>query len=410
MGANFPFHQQEPKALGFSSERLSRITPWLESYIDEGKLPFAQVVVLRRGQIAYSKLYGLRDIEKKSQAIGDGIYRIYSMSKLVTTVAAMSLFEEGSLMLDDQLSWYLPEFANCQVYKSGEFGAMTLVPQESPITIRQLMTHTSGLTYGAFDPSPVGRAMRGAKVDFGNLEEKLDVMVKRLDGIPLCFQPGTEWRYGVSTDVLGRVIEIVAGQSLEAVFQERIFGPLKMKSTFFALPEHQIEKFCSLYTRTNSDPLKKLEDGQNSRFCRPVNMHSGGGGLLSSTADYLKFIEMIRLGGVYESERVLGRKTVDLMLMNHLPGDMASMGQVTFSEMPMAGIGFGLGGAVLLDPVKAQILSSEGEFTWGGMASTAFWIDRSEELSVIFMTQLIPSSSYPVRRELRILVYQSLID
>lgn len=410
MPINLPFLSEQPEKLGFSSDRLSRINPWLEAYVTESKLPFAEVVVARKGRVAYSKMYGLRSIENGNAVLQNGIYRIYSMTKLITTVAALSLFEEGAFMLDDPIHLYLPEFENSKVYMSGTYESMKCVKAVTPITIRQLMNHTSGLTYGTFDPSPVGRAMRAAKIDFGNLEESLEVMVQRLGEIALCFQPGTQWRYGVSTDVLGRIIEVVTGKSLEQVFRERIFEPLGMGNTFFSVPRKLIENFCSLYTKTTNECLKKLEHAEESRFLSPVIMHSGGGGLISSTADYFKFIEMIRCGGEYEGERILGRKTVDLMTMNHLPGDMASMGQATFSEMPTTGIGFGLGGAVLLDPVKAQILGSKGEFSWGGMASTAFWIDRNEEISVIFMTQLIPSSSYNIRRELRVLVYQALVN
>ena len=192
--------------------------------------------------------------------------------------------------------------------------------------------------------------------------------------------------------------------------RERIFDPLKMTDTSFSVPDDKVSKFCALYTRTTENPLKKLEDAESSRFRKPVVMNSGGGGLVSSMNDYVRFVEMIRRLGELDGERILGRKTVNFMMRNHLPGDMASMGQKTFSEMPMTGVGFGLGGAVLLDPVKSEIIGSEGEFTWGGVASTAFWIDPMEDISVVFMTQLIPSSSYPIRRELRVLVYQALTD
>lgn len=408
-----PFDDQtpsvKPEDVGFASDRLARLGPWLRGYVDSGKLPFAGVTVLRKGRIAYSDLYGLRDIEAGQQAIDDGLYRIYSMTKLITTVAAMNLFEEGRLMLDAPIKEFLPELADQKVYVSGPFEDMELAEPDSPVTVRQLMNHTSGFTYGLFDPGPVGRAMRRNKADFGSDEALADV-VKRLADVPLCFQPGTRWNYGVSTDVLGRVVEVVAGKSLEAVMRERIFEPLGMADTFFGVPEDKRDLFCALYTKTEDNPLKLVETAADSRFNAPVAMNSGGGGLVSTTADYVRFVEMVRRGGTYGDARVLGRKTVELMGLNHLPGDMASMGQATFSEMPMTGIGFGLGGAVLLDPAKAQILGSPGEFTWGGMASTAFWIDRAEEISVVFMTQLVPSSSYPIRRELRVLVYQALVD
>ena len=410
MAAEFLSEEFKHGPAGFCPARLTRISPWLKRYVDEKKLPFAHVAVLRKGQLAYSNCYGVRDIEEGSPILEDGIYRIYSMTKLVTTVAALVLYEKGAFQLDDPVDKFVNEFRDARVFISGRKDSINSVEAETPMTIRQLMNHTSGLTYGAFDPGPVGQLMRSGKIDFGNLQANLGDTVRRLASIPLCFQPGSQWRYGVSTDVLGYVIEVVTGKTLLQVFDELIFKPLNMNDTFFEVPINKVKKFCSLYTRTKSESLKLLECWRSSRFCKPVNMYSGGGGLISSMRDYLVFLEMIRCGGRYNDAQILGRKTVELMLRNHLSGDMASMGQPTFSEMPMEGIGFGLGGAILLDPVKAQILGSEGEFTWGGMASTAFWIDPKEELSVVFMTQLIPSSCYPIRRELRVLVYQALVD
>ena len=410
MAAEFLSEEFKRGSAGFCPARLKRISPWLKRYVDEKKLPFAHVAVLRKGQLAYSDFYGARDIEAGSPVVEDGIYRIYSMTKLVTTVAALALYEKGAFQLDDPVDKFVDEFKDARVFVSGRKDSINSVEAETPMTIRQLMNHTSGLTYGAFDPGPVGQLMRSGKIDFGNLEANLGDTVRRLASIPLCFQPGSQWRYGVSTDVLGYVVEVVTGKPLLQVFDELIFKPLNMNDTFFQVPINKVKKFCSLYTRTTSESLKLLECAESSRFCKPVNMYSGGGGLISSMRDYLVFLEMIRCGGRYDDVQILGRKTVELMLRNHLPGDMASMGQPTFSEMPMEGIGFGLGGAILLDPAKAQILGSEGEFTWGGMASTAFWIDPKEELSVVFMTQLIPSSCYPIRRELRVLVYQALVD
>ena len=410
MAAEFLSEEFKHGSVGFCPARLTRISPWLKRYVDEKKLPFAHVAVLRKGQLAYNNFYGVRDIEEGSPVVEDGIYRIYSMTKLVTTVAALVLYEKGAFQLDDPVDKFVNEFRDARVFISGRKDSINSVEAETPMTIRQLMNHTSGLTYGAFDPGPVGQLMRSGKIDFGNLQANLGDTVRRLASIPLCFQPGSQWRYGVSTDVLGYVIEVVTGKTLLQVFDELIFKPLNMNDTFFEVPINKVKKFCSLYTRTKSESLKLLECSRSSRFCKPVNMYSGGGGLISSMRDYLVFLEMIRCGGRYKDAQILGRKTVELMLRNHLSGDMASMGQPTFSEMPMEGIGFGLGGAILLDPVKAQILGSEGEFTWGGMASTAFWIDPKEELSVVFMTQLIPSSCYPIRRELRVLIYQALVD
>ena len=366
MAAEFLSEEFKHGSAGFCPARLTRISPWLKRYVDEKKLPFAHVAVLRKGQLAYSNFYGVRDIEEGSPVVEDGIYRIYSMTKLVTTVAALALYEKGAFQLDDPVDKFVDEFKDARVFISGRKDSINSVEAETPMTIRQLMNHTSGLTYGAFDPGPVGQLMRSGKIDFGNLQANLGDTVRRLASIPLCFQPGSQWRYGVSTDVLGYVIEVVTGKTLLQVFDELIFKPLNMNDTFFEVPINKVKKFCSLYTRTKSESLKLLECAGSSRFCKPVNMYSGGGGLISSMRDYLVFLEMIRCGGRYDDAQILGRKTVELMLRNHLSGDMASMGQPTFSEMPMEGIGFGLGGAILLDPAKAQILGSEGEFTWGG--------------------------------------------
>ncbi len=366
MAAEFLSEEFKHGSVGFCPARLTRISPWLKRYVDEKKLPFAHVAVLRKGQLAYNNFYGVRDIEEGSPVVEDGIYRIYSMTKLVTTVAALVLYEKGAFQLDDPVDKFVNEFRDARVFISGRKDSINSVEAETPMTIRQLMNHTSGLTYGAFDPGPVGQLMRSGKIDFGNLQANLGDTVRRLASIPLCFQPGSQWRYGVSTDVLGYVIEVVTGKTLLQVFDELIFKPLNMNDTFFEVPINKVKKFCSLYTRTKSESLKLLECSRSSRFCKPVNMYSGGGGLISSMRDYLVFLEMIRCGGRYNDAQILGRKTVELMLRNHLSGDMASMGQPTFSEMPMEGIGFGLGGAILLDPVKAQILGSEGEFTWGG--------------------------------------------
>jgi CubicO group peptidase (beta-lactamase class C family) len=251
--------------------------------------------------------------------------------------------------------------------------------------------------------------MRKAGVDYAVKDAKLKDVTARLASVPLAFQPGTRWQYGISTDVLGRVVEKVAGKRLDKVIAERITGPLEMKDTAFNVSRAKLGRFGPCYTKTATE-LKKRTDGvKDSSFAGAVTMHSGGGGMVSTARDYLRFTEMLRRGGAYGDVRVLGRKTVDLMFLNHLPGDIAAMGTPTFSEMPMVGIGFGLGGSVLLDPARAQILGSPGEWAWGGVASTGFWIDRAEELSVVFVTQLMPSSSYPIRRELRTLVYQALV-
>ena len=293
MAAEFLSEEFKHGSVGFCPTRLTRISPWLKRYVDEKKLPFAHVAVLRKGQLAYNNFYGVRDIEEGSPVVEDGIYRIYSMTKLVTTVAALVLYEKGAFQLDDPVDKFVDEFRDARVFISGRKDSINSVEAETPMTIRQLMNHTSGLTYGAFDPGPVGQLMRSGKIDFGNLQANLGDTVRRLASIPLCFQPGSQWRYGVSTDVLGYVIEVVTGKTLLQVFDELIFKPLNMNDTFFEVPINKVKKFCSLYTRTKSESLKLLECSRSSRFCKPVNMYSGGGGLISSMRDYLVFLEMI---------------------------------------------------------------------------------------------------------------------
>lgn len=399
------------RSLGFDPDRLGRISTWLRRYVDAGKLPYVTVLIARDGEIAFLDAYGSADPVKQAPTPPvDHIARYYSMTKPITTVAAMSLLEEGLLQLDDPVAKFIPEFVETQVYVSGPAGDMTTEPQQSPVTVRQLMTHTSGLTYGRFDAGPVGEVYREAGVDFGKSKETLADMARKAASMPLCFQPGTKWTYSIATDVLGRVVEVVAGQPLDRVLRDRILTPLGMVDTAFGIPPEKAERAAACYEKTPSQLMKRVDDAADARFFGMPTMHSGGGGLVSTIPDYLRFVEMLRRGGEFGGTRILGRKTVDLMMMNHLPDDIASMGMATFSEMPMVGIGFGLGGSILLDPARAQILGSVGEFAWGGVASTGFWIDRAEGIVALMATQLVPSSSWPIRRELRNLVYQALVD
>lgn len=409
--AAFADRTAEPLALGFAPERLARISAWMRRYVDDGKLPYLTTLVARDGEIAFLDACGSGDPANAAPTPPvDHIARFYSMTKPVTTVAAMTLLEEGLLQLDDPVARYIPEFGDTQVYVSGPYGDMATEPQQSPMTLRHLMTHTAGLTYGLFDPGPVGEAYRKTPVNFGAPTGTLAEMAVAAASVPLCFQPGSKWTYSVATDVLGRVVEVVAGKPLDQVFRERILEPLGMVDTAFGVPTDKAGRMVACYEKTASTLMKRIDGGGDSRFAGTPSMFSGGGGLVSTIPDYLRFLEMLRRGGALGGVRILGRKTVELMMSNHLPGDIASMGVATFSEMPMVGLGFGLGGSILLDPAKAQILGSAGEFAWGGLASTGFWVDRAEGISAIVVTQLVPSSSWPIRRELRNLVYQALVD
>lgn len=401
------FRTAKPSALGFSGKRLERIGDWMRRYVDDGKLPFVETLIARRGEIVFHETVGHRDVENGLKAEPNGIHRIYSMTKPIVSTAIMQLLEDGKLQLDDPLAWHIPELANLKVLE--EDGESTHVAKTQP-TLHHLLTHTSGLTYGIFDPGPVGKALRKAKIDFSEKHGRLDETVAKLADIPLVFEPGTRWNYGVSTDVLGRVVETASGMSLPEFLHDRIFEPLGMEDTFFAVPSDKLDRFSACYAKTEDNGIRRIDEIEDSRYANSVTMFSGGGGLCSTAKDYMRFMEMIRTHGGKGNDPVLGRKSVELMLMNHLPGDMASMGQSVFSEMPMNGIGFGLGGSVVLNPAKAQVLGTAGEWAWGGVASTGFWIDPAEELSVVHMTQLMPSSSYPLRRELRTLVYQAMTN
>jgi CubicO group peptidase (beta-lactamase class C family) len=332
------------------------------------------------------------------------------MTKPITAVAVMILYEHGLFQLDDPISAFIPAFKDMTIYRSGPAENPITEPATRPITIQNLMTHTSGLTYGIGNEGVIPELYVKNQTEFYPQDGPLELAVNRLAGIPLEFNPGSQWEYSVSFDVLGRLVEVVSGKSLDVFFREKIFEPLGMIDTDFYVPKTKWDRFVSLYGNTPESTLSLLESPENSPLTGKVETFSGGGGLVSTLADYFCFTEMLRRKGELNNQQLLGRKTVDLMTCNHLPGDLADMGQPTFCETTYEGIGFGLGMSVLLNPAKAKIVGSPGEYAWGGYASTAFWIDPVEDLTVIFLTQLIPSSTYPIRRELRVLTYQALID
>ena len=399
-----------PEDVGLSAPHLGRITRWMRHWVDSGRLPGLLVAVVRDDRLAWFETHGYRDVENGRAVEPDTIYRIYSMTKPITTVAALMLYEEGRFQLDDPVADFIPAFADTRVFASGDAETFTTVPLERPITVHDLMIHTSGLTYGFQHEHAVDALYRKRRIEFNANVGPLADLAEAAAAQPLVFQPGTRWNYSVSTDVLGRLVEIWSGVPLDAFFADRIFGPLGMRDTGFQVPEGQGHRLASNYVRrTDGDGLALADPGGDSRFLEPAATLSGGGGLVSTAADYLRFMRMLRGRGVLEGARLLGRKSVELMTMNHLPGDLVDMGRPRFAEMPFAGVGFGLGVSVLLDPAKARILGSPGEYAWGGMASTTFWIDPAEDLMVLLLTQLMPSSAYPIRRELRVLTYQALL-
>jgi CubicO group peptidase (beta-lactamase class C family) len=400
----------QPEKLGLSPSRLERIKTWMQAYVDGCKLPGATTLVARHGQIAFCETLGYSDLESKKPLGPESILRVYSMTKPITAMAVMMLYERGLFQLDDPLGEFIPAFADMQVYRSGPVENPFTEPATRPITIQHLLTHTSGLTYGVGNDGVVPQMYTKQRTDFNPDDGPLEAVVDRLAQLPLEFQPGSRWEYSVAFDVLGRLVEILSGKSLARFFQEHIFEPLGMQDTGFFVPESQLDRLAVLYECTPQSNLSRMEDAHSSPLAAEVQTLSGGGGLVSTLADYYRFTEMLRRRGEWHGQRLLGRKTIELMTCNHLPGDLADMGQPTFCETTYEGIGFGLGMSVLLNPAKAKIVGTPGEYAWGGYASTAFWVDPEEDLTVIFLTQLIPSSAYPIRRELRVLVYQALTD
>ncbi|NKB98603.1 MAG: serine hydrolase [Pseudomonadales bacterium] len=419
-----------PESVGLSGERLERVSQWLQEQVDGGRLAGCSVLIGRRGQIVFSEAVGEADQELGKSFSEDTIVRMFSMTKAITTVAAMQLYERGAFQLDDPIAKYIPEFADTPVWKGGALE--NVEPQATPITVRHLMTHTSGLTYGFMQTNPVDAEYREQKLEFSSDTGTLAEVVKKLAAVPLICQPGSQWNYSVSSDVLGRLVEIWSGDSLALYFCENIFAPLAMHDTGFHVVEENHPRFAALYSplsganmanvaktgQNNSaqteerSGLKLQESSLESRYLSETELHSGGGGLTGSIGDYGRFCQMLLNGGELDGTRLLGCKTVEYMRLNHLPDnqDMAAMGQPVWSETSYDGIGFGLGFAVVIDPVEAHIITSPGEHHWGGAASTFFWIDPEEDLFVVFFTQLIPSSTYPIRRELRTAVYQAIVD
>ncbi|WP_424137953.1 serine hydrolase domain-containing protein [Roseomonas chloroacetimidivorans] len=402
--------QADAAELGLSRQRLARIDGWMDRYVEEGKLPGLGVTVMRRGRIAYSRRTGLADRERGTPVAEDTIFRIYSMTKPLTSVAIMMLYEEGRFQLDDPITRFLPYFANQRVLTGGSRGKLETVPAVRDITFRDLLTHTSGLTYGFMESTLVDALYRSEGVDFQTSDATLAEAVELAARQPLIAQPGTAWNYSIATDVLGHLVAVISGRPFEEFLQERVIGPLGMVDTAFHVPAEKLPRFAANYGRGPDGALKLIDDPATSRFATPRKICSGGGGLCSTASDYLRFCQMMLNKGELDGLRLLGRKTVELMTTNHLGGDMAAMGQPRFSESSYEGIGFGLGFSVMLDPARAQVLGTPGEYAWGGAASTAFWIDPAEEMAVILLTQFMPSSTYPIRRELRVLTYQAIID
>lgn len=398
---------------GFDPQRLRRLDAYLERYVDDGRLPGFHVVVSRGGKVAHQHRYGLRDMESGEPVDADTIWRIYSMTKPITSVALMMLVEEGALLLTDPVSKFIPAFGSMRVWRGGSVMKPSTEPVTEPMLVWHLLTHTAGLTYGFLYQSPVDDIYRRAGFEWGvprdmTLEQACDAWAS----LPLLFQPGSEWNYSVATDVVGRVVEVASGMTLEQFFERRIFAPLGMRDTGFFVPEANTSRLAALYQPDPATRQAKRLDSMGKAATRPPTCFSGGGGLVSSAHDYHRFMQMLANDGELNGVRLLSSRTTRLMTMNHLPddADISQFGRPIDLENAYDGFGFGLGFSVLISPARAKVHGSTGDFGWGGAASTTFWVDRSEALTVAFYTQLLPSSTWPLRPYLRTLVHQALVD
>jgi CubicO group peptidase (beta-lactamase class C family) len=413
-----------PETAGMSRAALDRIDDHLKRrYIDAGRFPGTQLVVYRRGNIVHSAVQGLADLERQVPMKDDTIFRIYSMTKPITSVAFMMLVEQGLVALDEPVHKYIPEWKNLGVFQAGTAPAFVIQPPARPMQIIDLLRHTSGLTYGFQQRSNVDAAYRDKRIGTIEPAGTLDSMIAALADIPLEFSPGEAWNYSVSTDVIGYLIGKISGIPFDQFLKERIFNPLGMADTDFFVPADKAHRLAACYNATAGGmiafhspnakgSLTLQDDPATSSFLSPPAFISGGGGLCSTTSDYLTFCRALLNGGELGGVRLIGPKTLALMTANHLPGnrDLPDMSRSMFAEAAYSGIGFGLGFAVTMNPSKTLIAGSPGEYAWGGAATTSFWIDPAEELIAIFMTQVMPSTAYPVRRELRTMVYAAITD
>ena len=392
---------------GFSEARLARIPRFLQEQVDAGRLPGAQLLIWRRGQIAHASMVGRMDMARSIAMRADAIFRLYSMTKPVTAVALLMLMEEGRIALDDPVSRFIPGFAGLKVCDG--------TAPRHPMTVLDLLRHTAGFTYGFHNRTPIDAAYRRMRIAEFDTEGGLAAMIAQLESLPLEYAPGEGWIYSVATDVVGYLIERVSGRSYAAFVRENILAPLKMTDTDFQLAAGKRERFCACYSLKDGK-LDLFDDPQNSPWFAAPKLESGGGGLAGTAEDYLRFCRMLLNKGELDGVRLLSPKTVRLMTANHLPGgkEIADLSPVSdaFNESGFRGIGFGLGVGVTLDPARVGIPGTAGEFTWGGMASTTFFVDPQEDMAVVFMTQTIMDTARRVRlrRDLRSLIYGAMTE
>jgi CubicO group peptidase (beta-lactamase class C family) len=402
----------EPAEVGFDPKRLANLDNHFARYVDTGLLAGWQIVVTRRGEVAHASTYGQRDKESGAGVSPDTLWRIYSMTKPITSVAAMMLWEQGRFELTDEISRWIPEFANVKVWDKGSALRPYVVATTEPIRMWHLLTHTSGLTYGFIQAHPVDALYRAAGYDLASTAPgDLATTARNWAKLPLLHQPGTRWSYSVSTAVLGRVLEVITGQTLDEVIAERILTPLKMADTRWWVDADDANRMAALYAASPTDGKAVRYDLIGAGAFKKPEMLGGGEGLISTAADYHRFTQMLLREGELDGVRLLSSRTVRYMTRNHLPGGktLADLSTGGFAETTFDGIGFGLGFAVLLDPPLAKVMGSEGVYYWGGAASTTFWVDPKEELTAMLFTQLMPSSIHPLRPQLRQMVYSALV-
>lgn len=388
-----------PEKAGFSPDRLARITNKMQGYVDRGETGGILTLVAREGSVVHRSKYGYRDIDARSPMEYDTLFRIYSMTKPIVSVALMMLFEQARFQLSDPVYKYLPEFKQVKVLESNG----KLAAPKRPITIQHLLTHTAGLTYGSFGETEVDKLYQAANLfdKKGDLAE----MVRQIASLPLLYHPGEGWVYSVATDVVGRLVEILSGQTLAEYLEEHIFRPLGMVDSFFSVPADKVGRLSTCYAETETQKMAVYDGSENSAFLN-ISLYSGGGGLVSTLQDYLQFSRLVLNRGCLDGVRLLGRKTVEMMTMNNL---LASLLPLCIQD-PIPGIGFGLGFSVLMNVPETQTLGSIGSHGWSGLASTTFWVDPQEALIAILMTQYIPIEPLPLHADFRNLVYQALVD
>ena len=403
----------DPASVGMSAERLERIGVRMRRFIDDGKIPGTVTLIARRGKVVHFEANGRRDVERDLPMQKDTIFRLYSQTKPVTGAAVMMLFEEGHFLLSDPISKYLPEYSDMRVHVEG------LEPSEYPpaatqITIHHLLTHTSGLTYGFF-PTPVGQMYEEAGMSrTAGTIQGLAAWSNRLAELPLVAEPGTQWNYSVGMDVLGRLVEVVSGKRFGDFLQERIFDPLEMIDTGFHVPARKIERFAANYSPSPTGGITLTDDPRASPYSRPPDIEMGGGGLVGTVGDYLRFAQMLANKGELGGKRILGRKTVEFMTSDHLTPDLPDEPLTSLFGFLGGGrawgVGFGITGSVVTNSATSGIPASIGTYSWGGAATTHFWVDHTEELVGMVHTQLVPDGTYPLRELMQILTYQAIVD